>query len=139
MEPPLPQLLMRVGVKLALSYAMATIGCVVGMLIWTANWETIGAGLLVPLFLMPSLSAYLLLEVWRPGRRYRHLGFLLPAVGFEGFMLQVVWTDAPGPVSDGAPEMAMCIAVSVFSGAVVSYLACLKLRSYTACRTTNGR
>lgn len=109
--------------NLAVMYGAATIASVFAILVPHWDLETIGAGLLIPLFALPAIVCYVLLV---------HGGYKKSTCGFVYWILllplPLYWLyfsffPSPGARGDGAEHMAFIMAVCILAAGVAAYLA----------------
>jgi len=108
------------------AYVVASVAGALTIVAVTRDLETIGAGLLVPLLLTPSILLYVLLAQLAGRRVWRHLGYLLPAAGIMICFLVGVAMDVAGLSREGSglPALAAC---TFGASAMVTYVLLLTM------------
>lgn len=103
------------------AYAVASAGAVLAILLVTRGLETVAAGLLAPVFLLPSIILFVGLAGLALARGWKHVGYLVPALGMMGYLLMLVARDVAGQISEGSGLPAI-MAVTFGVAALVAYL-----------------
>ena len=103
------------------AYVAASVAGALAIVAGTRDLETIGAGLLVPLLLVPSILLYVALSRLTPRRGWRHFGYLLPAAGILTYFLVGVAMDLAGLVREGS-GLAALAAFTFGVSALVTYV-----------------
>lgn len=120
-------------VKSFLSKAGAAVACAcaagaAGALLLARDFEAVGFGLIVPLFLLPSIFGYAGVELWKPTSRLKHGVFFFPFIALEMFFLFLAFQDFKKEYSDGSGDMALLMAGVLLPAAVAAYSVCLRMR-----------
>lgn len=89
----------------------AALASTLTILLWSLDAETIGLGLLVPLFLLPSIAGYLLARTLRPATRYRHVAYVVPWGALLAWFTLGAILESQAEVSDTGGEMGALLAV----------------------------
>jgi hypothetical protein len=108
---------LRVGLAVITLYAIATAVCVVTIFAWLQDWETIGIGFIIPLFILPAIIAYVLCSAW--AGRFRHAAYSLLALPLPLWCLYTSFFSS----SNEAHEITWIMAVLLFVGAAAVSLA----------------
>ena len=113
---------MRTVIKAAVAgYVVATIAAVAAILFWSYDIETIGAGLLVPIFILPGLIAYSVATVFPRFRDWRSPSYWLLAAPFPLYCFAVALFASPHARADGADEWALAFAIPALAACVACY------------------
>ena len=88
-------------VMAAEAYVVASVVGALTILVVTGDFETIAAGLLAPLFLLPSIFLFVAFAQATPTRRWKHYGYSLPVAGILAYLLVFLAMDLRGIISEG--------------------------------------
>ena len=110
------------------AYAIASVIAATTILLATGAFETIGAGLLAPLFLVPSILLYVLLARHVRGSIWKHVGYVAPAMGIAACLLICLALDLSGYVNEGS-GIPLLMLVTFGVPALFTYLFLLRIDS----------
>jgi hypothetical protein len=103
------------------AYAAATVLAGLTILLVTGVPETIPAGLLAPVFLLPSITLFAVLARLAPARSWKHVGYWVPASGVLGYALVLVVMDLGGYIGEGS-SLPTSMAVTFGIPALATYV-----------------
>lgn len=105
-------------------FANIVAGAVIFLL--TGEAETIAAGMLAPLLLVPSILFYVVLGRCKPSQPWKHVGYLAPVSLMLGYLVIMLAVDVSGNLAEGNGLPAIAL-TTIGSTAVLSYLLLLAL------------
>lgn len=108
----------------ACAIAAATAG--LSILLVTRDFETIPAGLLFSLFLLPSIILFVVLERRASNPVWKHVGYLIPVSVVLLYALSIFVSTIGKRVTEGGAMLAAIMAVSFGASAFVTYLYLLR-------------
>lgn len=113
----------RMMAAVLILYAIATVGSVGGLLVWSSGrCETVGVGLLVPLAALPALFVYVWQAKVKVRPLWRHVAFWCLFLPVPILLLVSYIEVASRPSSDDGGQMAIALMVPILSGGILAYL-----------------
>ena len=107
-------------------YIVASVVAAMTILAVTRDFETIAAGLLAPLFLLPSIFLFAGFAQVTATRRWKHVGYLVPVVGILAYLLVLLAMDLSGLNLEGSGLPAIML-FTFGVPALVAYLLLLRM------------
>jgi hypothetical protein len=102
------------------AYVLATASGGLAILAVLHDLETFGVGFLVPVWVLPSVALYLLLEAFRPTRPWKALGYAVPAFGILAFLGVGMFEDWVCHSKEGS-GLPLILALTYAPAAAVGY------------------
>ncbi len=110
------------GWQLLAGYTVTTLVAVASILLLTLDYETVGLGLLLPLFLAPSLILFVASKALCRKGWVKHAAYLAPASAFLLFLVGCYVLARLWDVTDASGPLARLLALTFTPTAVVTYL-----------------
>ena len=112
-------------------YACSSIVAVLTILAITNDWETTAAASLAPVFLLPSMVLFIIFGQVSPTRMWKHLGYLMPALGILSYCMIGVIMDLLGQMTEGS-GLPIIMAFTFGVPALTTYLLLLRMNRRVA-------
>ncbi|MCA9011763.1 MAG: hypothetical protein KDB01_18545 [Planctomycetaceae bacterium] len=109
-------------VHIAVSYAVATCVAVTAICLWTLSLETIAAGLLVPVALIPAIAGFAIASCTSRTSGTPHVLYVILASPVPLFLLWTTLFPSEGARRDGADQWALAFFIPMVAAAVGGYL-----------------
>ena len=110
---------LRIVLAVAAAYTAATCAAVIVILLWTQALETLAAGLLIPMFVIPALTGHAFVSAWsrfNSWRRAVYLALLLPILVF---LLWEAVMPSQGARNDASDQCALAILLPLAAAGIV--------------------
>jgi hypothetical protein len=107
--------------SIVFAYAVATCVAAAAIVVWTQDAETIGAGLLVPMMLIPAITGYAVFSGSSRLRQWRHVAYLALGLPMPLYLLSIVLFPSQGASSDGAEQWALAFFVPLVAASISGY------------------
>jgi hypothetical protein len=117
-----PRNWMSIAQACGILYGIATATSVAVILLFTRDTETIGAGLLIPLFALPAIALYVIAAAANLPNKARHAVYWLLFLPMPIYMFSVAFFPSTGAASDGADHWAMMFAIPLLAAGLCAYL-----------------
>ncbi len=114
--------LLRIGIAVAAAYTAATCAAALAILLWTQDFETLGAGLLVPLFAAPAIGGYALSAAGPRFRRWRRLVYLALVLPVPLYLLWIALCPSEAARMDAADQWALAFLIPLIAAGMAGFL-----------------